>query len=217
MQNKKISRLHYISQETKEISHQECILNALKGGVKWVQLRVKDKTEEQVHAIASEVKTICKEFKNVTLILNDYLSIAKELDFDGIHLGMTDTSTLIARAYLGKDKIIGGTANTLENIIFHYKNGVDYVGIGPYKHTFTKNNLSPIIGIEGYKVLIEQLAKHKINLPLIAIGGIVKEDFKDLSEIGVHGVALASLINLDKNPINKSKEIIKELQLQWKN
>ncbi len=217
MKRYKIERLHFISQETQNFTHQECILKALNGGVKWIQLRVKNKSDDEVYAIASEVKKMCGQFEDVTFIINDYLSIAKELDLDGIHLGMTDTSTLVARHELGDHKIVGGTANTLEDIMFHYKNGVNYVGFGPYSHTLTKKNLSPILGTEGFKSVLEALNKKSISVPIIAIGGIEKEDIKNIAQLGVHGIALASLINLDKSPTHKSNEILQEIKILWKN
>jgi thiamine-phosphate pyrophosphorylase len=211
----KVHHLHHITQETKTLSHQECALNALKGGVKWIQLRVKDKTEEEVFEIAKDLKAIASDFERVKLIMNDYLQITKELDYDGIHLGMSDTSTLDARKLLGKEKIVGGTANTISDILFHYKNGVDYVGLGPYTFTSTKDKLSPIVGVEGYINIIKELKSLNIEIPIVGIGGIKKEDFKQLKDIGLHGVALASLINLAKEPISKAEEIVQEIKLQW--
>jgi thiamine-phosphate pyrophosphorylase len=213
--NNKIHRLQLISQETATISHQECVFNALMGGIKYIQLRIKNKAETEVFQIAKEIKNLCSDFENVCLILNDYLPIAKELDFDGIHLGMTDTSTAEARKILGKNKLIGGTANTYEDILYHYQNGVDYVGLGPLRYTQTKNQLSPILGEEGYSTLIQKLKTKAIHLPILAIGGITTDDFKTLSQLGVYGVALASLINLDTHPILKAQEVQEEIDRQW--
>lgn len=206
-----IANLHHITQETVNFTHQECALRALKGGVKWIQLRVKDKTEKEVLAIAKEVKTLCNQY-DAQLIINDYLEIAKELDLDGIHLGMTDTSTKVAREVLGKSKIIGGTANTLDHILYHYENGVDYVGVGPYRFTSTKDNLSPILGLDGYGEVLTELEKRSISLPVVAIGGIQIEDFQDIFTAGIHGIALASVINLATDPVVKSEEVMNEIE-----
>jgi thiamine-phosphate pyrophosphorylase len=204
---KTISRLHFITQETLDFTHVDSANKALKGGAKWIQLRVKDKSKDEIYELAKTLKNTCKEHK-ATLILNDYLEIVKDLDLDGVHLGMTDASTLNARQLLGKNKIIGGTANTFEHILFHVNNQVDYIGFGPYRFTDTKTNLSPILGFGGFKLLQENIAKTKIKTPIIAIGGIQIEDIKDIYELGIHGVALASLINLDENPIRKTTEIL---------
>jgi thiamine-phosphate pyrophosphorylase len=205
-----ISRLHYITQETDNYSHQDLAHQALKGGVKWIQLRVKNKTEDEVFEIAEELKIECQQYQ-AKLIINDFLTIAKDLRLDGIHLGLTDTSTKIARETLGKSAIIGGTANTLEDVLYHYNNGVDYVGLGPYRFTSTKENLSPILGIEKYTTILKQLEARNIALPIIAIGGIQIEDFETIIENGIHGVALASLINLDPNPTEKAKQITNKI------
>lgn len=207
---KKIARLHFITQETLDFTHVDSAEKALKGGAKWIQLRVKDKTRDEVYELAKTLKDTCKEH-NATLILNDYLEIVKDLDLDGVHLGMTDTSTLDARQLLGANKIIGGTANTFEHILFHVHNQVDYIGFGPYRFTDTKTNLSPIVGFKGFKSLQEDIAKAKIKTPIIAIGGIQIEDIKDIYELGIYGVALASLINLDENPIQKTSEILERI------
>lgn len=205
-----IAQLHYITQESTGFTHQESALKALKGGVKWVQLRVKDKSENEVLEVAKEVKKLCADF-GAKLIINDFLEIAKELDLDGIHLGMTDTSTKVARNVLGDSKIIGGTANTLEDILFHYNNGVDYVGVGPYRFTSTKDNLSPVLGLEGFKNIIQSLKQQAVDLPVIAIGGIDTQDFKAIFDAGIHGVAIASLINMNANPEEKAKNILNHL------
>ena len=205
-----ISRLHYITQETADFSHLDCALWALKGGVKWVQLRVKNKSEDEVFEIAEELKILCQQF-DAKLIINDFLSIAKDLRLDGIHLGMTDTSTKTAREVLGKAAIVGGTANTWEDILHHYKNKVDYVGLGPYRFTSTKEKLSPVLSLETYNSFIKELKSKKIDLPIIAIGGIKETDFETILGNEIHGVALASLLNLDPNPTEKAKQVINNI------
>lgn len=216
MLKKEIARLHYISQDIPEYSHVELIGKALEGGAKWIQLRIKNKPYQELKSIALEVQCLCKEYKAV-LILNDYLELVKEINADGVHLGLTDTSTKEARRILGEDKIIGGTANTIQDIIYHFKNGVDYVGIGPYKFTSTKDNLSPIVGAVGYKTIIEELKAKNVDVPLIAIGGIKEEDISILKDTGVHGVALASIINKDEQPSLKAAAILRLISNTWKN
>jgi len=213
---KRIDHLHYISQNTETHTHQELILEALKGGIKWIQLRVKETPENQLVKIAEEVRELCTTH-GAKLILNDHVQIAKAVKADGVHLGLTDLSTKEARVILGEEAIIGGTANTLEDIIYHYNNGVDYVGVGPYRFTSTKQNLSPIVGLKGYENLLKELNKKEINIPLIAIGGIDQTDFSILKEVGIHGVALASLINLNDNPQIKAQEIVSKIKETWKN
>lgn len=206
-----IAKLQHITQETKSFSHLDSAIKALRGGVKWIQLRVKNKEESEIFEIAEELKIICQQF-GARLVINDYLNIAKELNLDGVHLGLTDTSTKTAREFLGKEKLIGGSANTLEDIIYHYQNGVNYVGIGPFKYTNTKEKLSPTLGLEGYKSLLSQLQILKIDIPLIAIGGITETDIPEILQTGIFGVAIASVINLDNNPSNKAQTLVRIIE-----
>ncbi len=187
-----ISRFHYLTQDLSDISHQELAEIACKNGIRWIQLRVKNKPFEDWLQIAKEVKQICSHFQT-TLIINDHAEIAKAVDADGVHVGKNDVSVLAARKIVGESKIIGATANTLEDILAHQKNGVNYIGLGPYKFTKTKEKLNPILGLEGYSII--QQSNNSI-IPIIAIGGIQIEDVQPLMNTGIHGVAVSSVINL---------------------
>ncbi|BDD07293.1 thiamine phosphate synthase [Aureibacter tunicatorum] len=202
-----ISRLHYITQDLSEISHQEQVKRACEGGADWVQLRVKEKPVNDIETIALEAQKICKKF-GAKLIINDHIQIAKSIQADGVHIGKEDTPPQEARDYLGDNYIIGCTANTLEDVLRLQALKIDYIGLGPFRFTSTKKNLSPVIGIEGYKVILA----HDIKLPIIGIGGIKTEDIPSLLNAGLHGIAVSSLINLAENPSEKTKEIISTLE-----
>jgi thiamine-phosphate pyrophosphorylase len=193
-----ISKLHYISQEINEESHADLIEEACEAGVDWVQLRIKNKSFEDTLSVAQQVKKICDSYK-VKLIINDYVSIAKEIKADGVHLGKTDMSPLKAREILGDGFIIGGTANTFEDIHNLYLAKVGYIGLGPFRFTTTKDNLSPILRLDGYAKLLKQCKQENISIPVIAIGGIVPEDVTEIIETGIYGVAVSSVINKAKN------------------
>jgi thiamine-phosphate pyrophosphorylase len=184
----KISRLHYI---TANPAHAE---KACTGGVDWIQLRVKNKSEEEWKAIAQEAKRICK-MHNAKLIINDSVKLAKIIGADGLHLGKEDMPADEARKLLGPDFIIGGTANTFEDIQRLAALKVDYIGLGPFRFTQTKKNLSPLLGLHGYKELIKQCAIENITVPVIAIGGIQLNDVNNIMETGVHGIAVSSAIS----------------------
>ena len=194
-----IASLHYITQNLPTIPHWEQAEKACLGGVKWVQLRVKNTPYEQWKEIALKTQAVCKRF-HAKLIINDNFQLAHEIGADGVHLGKTDPSLVDARALLGDAIIIGGTANTIDDIRNLHKAGVNYIGCGPYRFTKTKENLSPIVGLEGYKALIKQCGEEGLTLPIIGIGGIQLEDVALLKEIGLHGVAVSSVINLAENP-----------------
>ncbi len=194
-----IASLHYITQNLPTIPHWEQAEKACLGGVKWVQLRVKNTPYEQWREIALKTQAVCKRF-HAKLIINDNFQLAHEIGADGVHLGKTDPSPVDARALLVDAVIIGGTANTIDDIRNLHKAGVNYIGCGPYRFTKTKENLSPIVGLEGYKALIKQCREEGLTLPIIGIGGIQLEDLTLLKEIGLHGVAVSSVINLAENP-----------------
>ena len=188
-----IARLQVITQDLAHVSHAEQAKVACLGGVRWIQYRTKISNQEEIILQAKEVVEMCRFF-NATCIINDHIHLVEELQADGVHLGQTDMSIIEARKLLGDAYIIGGTTNTLEDIwnIFPY---VDYMGLGPYAFTKTKKNLSPILGLEGYRTIIQEMDLAGIQRPIIAIGGITLEDLGPLSSTGVHGVAVASVIN----------------------
>lgn len=206
-----ISNLHFISQETPELTHLESIENACKAGVEWVQLRVKNKTIEETIAIAKQAKIICDAF-NTKLIINDHPSVAKEIGAYGLHLGKEDMPVAEARKIVGDKMIIGGTANTINDIITHAKNGANYIGCGPFRFTKTKAKLSPILGAEGYRIITAEAKKLGITIPIIAIGGIETEDISSILETGMYGIAVSSLIAFSDQPdkeVSKIKELLK--------
>lgn len=200
-----ISRLHYITQDT-PVSHAQLAKEACQAGIKWIQLRVKDKPDEEWKSIAIETKKVCDSF-GVMLIINDNVHIAKEIGATGVHLGKTDMSVTEAREILGDKFIIGATANTFEDIKGLTKEMPDYIGLGPFRFTPTKKNLSPILGLEGYKKIARQCLLHNIAIPIIAIGGITDADVTELIDTGVYGLAVSSYITNAKN----KKEIVKKL------
>ncbi|MCH7411210.1 thiamine phosphate synthase [Belliella sp. DSM 111904] len=207
---KNISKLQYISQVKPFKTHQEAIENALLGGCKWIQLRVKDIPEEELLAIAKDAKAMCV-IHEAKLIINDHVKIAKAVDADGVHLGLEDMKVSEARKLLGFDKIIGATANTIEHITQHAKDVPDYIGLGPFRFTETKAKLSPILGFVGYQSIIQEVEKLQINIPIIAVGGIKSTDLDELMQTGIHGVAISSDINHAEKPKLKIEEIEKKL------
>ncbi|MGN6509623.1 MAG: thiamine phosphate synthase [Chitinophaga sp.] len=182
-----MERLLYISQETPESSHAENIRAACEAGCRWVQLRVKS---GDVSAVAFEAKQICDHF-GAKLSINDHPVIARTIGAYGLHVGLQDMPVNEARKIVGKDCWLGGTANTLSDALMHAAAGADYIGAGPFRFTTTKKNLSPILGIEGYRGLMKGING---KLPVLAIGGILLEDIPALMNTGVHGIAVSGLI-----------------------
>jgi thiamine-phosphate pyrophosphorylase len=199
---KHIDTLHYITFGTPAQQIQQA-QEACAAGARWIQLRIKNESQETILTTALAVKEICTHF-NAVFILNDHLNVALKVDADGVHLGKEDSSPLEARKLLGADKIIGGTSNTLEDIEVLVAAGVDYIGLGPLRFTRTKEKLSPTLGLSGYQSILHHCRNKNIHTPIIAIGGIVQEDILPLLDTGVYGIAVSSVITASKD---KSKTI----------
>ena len=192
-----ISKLHYISQGTTVDEQLYNIEKTLDNGCDWIQLRFKNGNYNQLLAVAEKTKHLCNQYK-ATFIINDKVDLAYQIEADGVHLGLDDMRIKDARAILGNQKIIGGTANTLEHILRRVHEKCDYIGLGPFSFTTTKEKLSPILGLEGYKTILNQMNEQHSKTPLIAIGGITLEDIDLLIETGLHGIAVSGL--LTQNP-----------------
>lgn len=181
---------------------------ALEGGCRWVQLRMKEATEAEFMAAAAEIGRLCKEH-GATFVLDDHVEWVEKTGADGVHLGKNDMPIDEARKILGSDKIIGGTANTFEDVERLYRQGADYIGCGPFRFTTTKKNLSPVLGLEGYQHIVDQMKSHGINLPVVAIGGILESDIKSILATGVSGIAVSGGILNAENPAEEMQRFLK--------
>lgn len=207
-----IDRLHYISQSPANGSHLEAIEQVLLAGGKWIQLRVKNQSEQEVLNLAIKAASLCK-MHGARLIVNDYPQVALESGADGLHLGLGDMPVAEARAIVGPEMIIGGTANTFEHIQLRASEGVDYIGLGPYRFTSTKQNLSPVIGLDGYTSLMEQMQKAGIDLPVIAIGGIEAQDIPLLMQAGLYGVAVSGALTRHPALLEEMNSVLKDTKM----
>lgn len=181
---------------------------ALEGGCRWVQLRMKEATEAEFMAAAAEIGRLCKEH-GATFVLDDHVEWVEKTGADGVHLGKNDMPIDEARKILGNDKIIGGTANTFEDVERLYRQGANYIGCGPFRFTTTKKNLSPVLGLEGYQHIVDQMKSHGINLPIVAIGGILESDIKSILATGVSGIAVSGGILNAENPAEEMQRFLK--------
>ena len=198
--------LQFISHYTDKYSYLDSIRLALQGGCRWIQLRMKDATDDEVRPVAIEAQKLCKQY-GATFIIDDRVALVKELQADGVHLGKNDMPISEARSQLGPDYIIGGTANTIRDVKAHYAAGADYIGCGPFRFTTTKQKLSPVLGLDGYRrIIIEMRAAH-IDLPIVAIGGITKDDIPAILATGITGIALSGTVLRAANPIDEMKHL----------
>lgn len=207
----KLEKVQFITHSNYNIDYFQSAVLALKGGLRFIQLRMKDSNREELISTGKRIKEECDKY-NSLFILDDHVELVNEIGANGVHLGKEDMPIKEARKILGKDKIIGGTANNFEDIVKHYNDGADYIGLGPLRYTNTKKKLSPVLGFEGYRNIIEKCKTQGIDIPIYAIGGIRIEDIEGLKRIGVFGIAISSLILESKNSettINEINKIIK--------
>ncbi len=199
--------LQFITHFTEKYSYYDSARMALEGGCRWIQLRMKDASPEEVEQEALRVQALCRTY-HATFIIDDHVELVKKLHADGVHLGKHDMPVAEARRLLGNGFIIGGTANTFDDVKMHYEAGADYIGCGPFRFTTTKKNLSPILGLEGYRRIVSQMKEAGINLPIVAIGGIIREDIPAILQTGVTGVALSGTILRADNPAEETRRIL---------
>ena len=187
-----LNKLQYISQGTTAKEQERNIFEALDAGCKWIQLRFKNALHDELMPLAATIKKRCDSY-SATYIINDNPDLATQVDANGVHLGLQDMPIEQAKKIVG-DKIIGGTANTLQQVLQRVQEGCSYVGLGPLRFTTTKEKLSPILGFERYAYIINTLHEKHIQIPVYAIGGIVMEDIETLMQIGLHGIAVSGTI-----------------------
>lgn len=174
---------------------------AIQGGANVIQFRHKDLYTQQIIKEAREIRLLCQK-ANIPFIVNDRIDMALELNADGIHLGQTDLPIAEARRILGPNKIIGGTASTVEQVVALEAVGADYAGLGHIFHTLSKKKDYPPIGLT-----IIKKAKEKIKIPLIAIGGISEKNAPSVIAQGADGIAVISAISQASDPLRATQKL----------
>lgn len=199
-----IPKLHYISQGNTPKEHLENIQKACSSGAELVQLRLKNTTEKTVLKTAQEAREITAHFQTRLLINDDYKT-AKEVKADGVHLGKTDTCPTSVRKHIYTWQMIGGTANTLQECNRLLEKEVDYISLGPFQMTRTKENTPPVLGLAGYTTIIDAL---KTKTPILAVGGITTDAVVDLLLTGVSGIAVSEAITQNFNSIRTFNQLL---------
>lgn len=207
--------IQFITHHTERYTYIDSARIALDGGCQWIQLRMKEADEKRLRTTAETARRLCSEY-GAQLIVDDHVELAQEIAADGVHLGLNDMPVAQARAMLGNRFIIGATANTFEHVAAHYESGADYIGCGPFRYTSTKKNLSPVLGLDGYRDILRRMNEHNIDIPLVAIGGITCSDIPSLLAAGVNGIAVSGTVLRSDHPENEMKKII-NITKQWKN
>ncbi len=202
-------RLYFVTSDEQPV---EQVAAACASGIRWIQLRMKEASDEEVLAAAMAAKPICA-VHDCMLLINDRVEVAIAAGVQGVHLGQLDMAVGEARRLLGADKIIGGTANTMVQLLEHYRQGADYIGLGPYRYTTTKKNLSPVLGLEGYRAIMAGLKAEGVSIPVVAIGGIGEADVSPLIEAGLHGVAFSGMLLHAGDPAALVRSLHNEIKL----
>lgn len=199
--------IQFITHSNERYDHVEGAKLALQGGCRWIQLRMKDAMEIDFLRAAKKIRRLCDEY-HATFILDDHVEWVGLTGADGVHLGKNDMPVDEARKMLGRNKIIGGTANTFEDVERLSRQGADYIGCGPFRFTTTKKNLSPVLGLEGYRDITAQMKAHDILLPIVAIGGILHQDISAIMQTGVTGIAVSGAVLNAENPVEEMRLFI---------
>ena len=185
--------LQFITNTKSKHSVTDQVFGVIEGGCRWVQIRMKDASDEEIKQVVETVKPKCIE-TGTFLLLNDRVELAKTLNVGGVHLGKEDMPVSKARMLLGAAAVIGVTANTFADVAAVSNLDIDYYGIGPYAMTATKEKLAPVLGLEGIRKICFEMQEKGILIPHVAVGGITIEDVLPLLEAGVNGIAVSGAI-----------------------
>ena len=202
--------LQFITHPSDKYSIAEEVQMALEGGCKWIQLRLKDARDEEFRQTALEIIPLCQE-SEAFLVFDDRVELAMEMSVHGVHLGKNDMNPLLARETMGAEAIIGCTANTAADIKAFKGWDVDYVGLGPFRYTTTKEKLSPVIGLDGYAAIVNEVRAEDILLPIVAIGGITIDDIDDIMQTGVNGIAMSGAIINSPDPVAYTRQVLEKI------
>lgn len=199
-----IPKLQYVSQGSSPKEHLENIQKACTSGAELVLLRLKNVSEKKVLQTAKEAREITAHFQT-RLLINDHYKIAKEVKADGVHLGKTDVCPTIARKHLYTWQIIGGSATTLQDCETLIGKEVDYIRLSPFRIKTTNDELSPVLGLNGYRAIVEVL---NTETPIIVFGDISTEDVTNILETGVSGIAVSEEITRDFDTIKTFNQLL---------
>ncbi|WP_407377446.1 thiamine phosphate synthase [Methanobrevibacter sp.] len=177
------------------------IEEGIKGGVTVVQIREKTADTLDFYNLALKVKEITSKY-NVPLIINDRVDVALAIDADGVHVGQSDMPCDVTRKLIGKDKILGISAATIEEAQKAQKDGADYLGTGAVFPTQTKDD-APKVTKEELTEIVES-----VDIPIVAIGGITLENAHELKDTGIAGLSVVSAIMSSDNPKKSSEELL---------
>lgn len=191
---KYIEKLHFITHDIDQHSHIEQVQIACEAGAKWIQYRCLSKADDELLADINAIANICDDW-GATLIVTNHVHLKGKADIQGFHIEDMAADFIALRKQIGDEYTLGGSSNTIENLIRLAKEGADYAGFGPFKVTTTKPNNSPLLDVQGYATAMQSLKQQDIDLPILAVGGVTLQDVDALLSTGIYGIAASSAIN----------------------
>jgi thiamine-phosphate pyrophosphorylase len=196
-------RLQFLTLDASPLSHPEQARAALRGGVRWIQVRAKGRDEDEWVALARAVVALCREH-GATCVVNDSPRVARLAGADGVHLGAEDATPAEARRELGDTAIVGATLNFPAHLARLGATRVDYVGVGPFRPTTSKAKLAPVHSADSLAALIAGAAPR----PAFAIGGVTAAYLPGLRALGAHGIAVSGAIALATDPEAAARALV---------
>ena len=196
-------RLQFLTLDAAPRAHREQARAALEGGVRWIQLRAKHLPAEAWVAEAVAIAELCRDF-GAMFVVNDSPEVALRAEADGVHLGGDDASPASARALLGEFAIVGVTLNKPDHVARFAGVRVDYAGVGPFRHTLSKQKLAAVHSPDSLAGLIAAAAP----LPCYAIGGVTAADWTAVRALGAHGIAVSGAIAMADDPVSAAKTLV---------
>ena len=178
---------------------------ALKGGATMIQIREKDLNEKDFLLEAEELLALCRSY-NVPFIVNDNVELAVKIGADGVHVGQSDMNARDVRALIGNDKILGVSTQTVEQALFAQECGADYLGVGAVFPTGSKDDAEVL----DRKTLMD-ICK-AVSIPVVAIGGITKDNVRELKGTCIAGISVISAIFAQKDIQNATAELLKRTE-----
>lgn len=195
---KYIEKLHFITHDLPHYPHVEQVQVACEAGAKWIQYRCLSKADDELLKDINVIAEICDDW-GATLIVTDHIHLKGKADIQGFHIEDMNADFIALRKQLGEEYTLGGSANTVENLIRLANEGADYAGFGPFKLTTTKPNNAPLLGLIGYENGIKALKNAGVELPILAVGGVTLVDVVPLLATGIYGIAASAAINQSEN------------------
>jgi len=209
---KYIEQFHYLTDDIPHLTHIEQVQLACEAGAKWIQYRCLSKADDELLAEINAIAEICDDW-GTTLIVTNHIHLNGKADIQGFHIEDVDADFAALRKQVGDDITLGGSANTLEGLIRIAKDGADYANLGPFAATENKPNSYPLITVENYKSITDELKKSGVSFPVLAVAGIKIYDVEELMQTGIYGIAVSGAISFADDFIEAYQDFYEAVKL----